>query len=353
MLKIKDEFIEQVRAARRPEDLYESLQSAIELEHATIPLYLTAAYSIKDGFNVAARKIIQSVVIEEMLHMTIAANVANAIGYSPVIDKPGFIPLYPGPLPMHVHEGLTTSLQKASRGMIYNVFMTIEEPEIPIKLRVTQITALSFATPAPAPKGFSTIGDFYEAIKKKLRELGDGIFQKPANPQVVDNTWFQANELFPIKNVETACRAIDIVVEQGEGTRSSPIGKPTGEPAHYYRLAQIVYGRMLVADKNTFSYSGDPVPLDPQGIWNLYPDAKLVDYVEGSRERALVARFNYSYTSLLRALHTTFNGKPVALAQAIGLMYELKLLVADIVSTPVTGTDYFATPTFEYSPVPI
>jgi hypothetical protein len=34
-------------------------------------------------------------------------------------------------------------------------------------------------------------------------------------------------------------------------------------------------------------------------------------------------------------------------------MYELRLLAGDIVSTPVTGTDYFATPTFEYTPVPV
>jgi rubrerythrin len=355
MLKVKAELVEKVRAAKRPADLYESLQSAIELEHATIPLYLTAAYSIKDGSNTVARRIIRSVAIEEMLHMTIAANVANAIGYAPVIDKPGFIPLYPGPLPMHIHDGLTASLQKASRGLIYNVFMTIEEPEIPIKIDVKQITTLDFApAPAAAAKGFATIGDFYKAVKDKLRELGNGIFKHPANPQVVDNTWFPASELFAVTDVDSAWKAIDIIVDQGEGTHASPLDRPGGQPAHYYRLAQIVFGRMLVEDKSTkqgWSYSGAAVPLDPAGIWNLYPDAKAVDYRDGSRERALVERFNYSYTSLLRAMHTTFNGTPESLAQALGLMYEMRLLVNDIVSTPVTGTDYFAAPTFEYTPL--
>jgi hypothetical protein len=354
MLKVKPEFVEQVRDARQPEDLYDSLQSAIELEHATIPLYLTAAYSIKDGYNAEARRIILSVAIEEMLHMTIAANVANAIGYRPVIDKPGFIPLYPGPLPMHIHEGLTASLQKVSRGLVYDVFMTIEEPEIPIKLRVKEIMALSLPI-TPPPKRFSTIGDFYDAVKNKLRELGDGIFRNPASPQVVDNTWFPASELFPVADVDSACRAIDVIVDQGEGTRASPLDRPGGRPAHYYRLAQIVYGRMLLEDTSTtegWSYSGAAVPLNPAGVWNLYPDAKAVDYANGSRERNLVDRFNYSYTNLLRALHTTFNGKPQTLAQALGLMYEQRLLVSDIVSTPVTDTGYFATPTFEYTPVP-
>jgi hypothetical protein len=351
MLRIRSDFVDEVRAASGPKDLHKSLQGAIELEHATIPLYLTAVFSIKDGPSAVARGIIQSVANEEMLHMTIGCNLANAIGYAPVIDKPGFIPLYPGPLPMNIHEGLSTSLQKASRGQIFNLFMTIEEPEIPIKLRVKEINALVFAAASPAaPKGYATIGDFYDALKDKIRHWGDGIFNAPANPQVVDNTWFPADELFAITNADTACKAIDIIVDQGEGTRTSPLAAPGGKPAHYYRLAQIVYGRKLVADGTSFSYSGEAVPLNPADIWNLYPDAKTVDYGSGTRERALAERFNYSYTSLLRCLHTTFNGSPAKLSTALGLMYELKQIATELVGTQVTGTDYQAAPTFEYTP---
>jgi hypothetical protein len=39
------------------------------------------------------------VVIEEMLHMTIAANVLNAVGGHPAIDRPDFVPNYPEDLP--------------------------------------------------------------------------------------------------------------------------------------------------------------------------------------------------------------------------------------------------------------
>src|SRR5262249_12470845 len=156
----------------------------------------------------------------EMLHMSIAANILNAIGGRPEMDQPGFIPLYPGPLPMNVHEGLTVSLQKVTRGQVYNVFMTIEEPERPIKLRVKQLTML----PTPQAVGasepsFATIGEFYDAIKARIRAFGDGIFQHPSNPQVVDNTWFPPDQMFPVTNVDSACRAIDVIVEQGEGTR--------------------------------------------------------------------------------------------------------------------------------------
>ena len=39
-----------------------------------------------------AAELIESVVMEEMLHMVLAANVLNAIGGTPSIGRPGFVP---------------------------------------------------------------------------------------------------------------------------------------------------------------------------------------------------------------------------------------------------------------------
>ncbi|RBH51872.1 hypothetical protein C3F00_033145, partial [Pseudomonas sp. MWU13-2860] len=50
------------------------LAGAVRLELSTIPTYLTALFSIKPGQNQEARALVQSVVVEEMLHMTLAAN---------------------------------------------------------------------------------------------------------------------------------------------------------------------------------------------------------------------------------------------------------------------------------------
>ena len=75
------------------------LQMAIEVEHSTIPLYLTTLYSIRNQSSFAASTI-KSVVMEEMLHMVHAANVLNAIGGTPFIDKPEFIPQYPLVVPL-------------------------------------------------------------------------------------------------------------------------------------------------------------------------------------------------------------------------------------------------------------
>src|SRR5262245_66268722 len=90
-------------------DLREHLQWAIELEHSTLPPYLCALYSIKPGTNAAAVSIMTSVFIEEMLHMTLAANVLNAVGGAPALDRPDFIPPYPAFLP-HSADAFQVSL---------------------------------------------------------------------------------------------------------------------------------------------------------------------------------------------------------------------------------------------------
>src|SRR6266550_2587762 len=79
--------------------LREHLQWAIELEHATIPPYLCALYSIKPGRNLEAVEVISSVVVEEMLHLTLAANFLNAVGGRPRLAIPKMMPGYPRPLP--------------------------------------------------------------------------------------------------------------------------------------------------------------------------------------------------------------------------------------------------------------
>src|ERR1700750_3516779 len=95
------------------DDLREHLQWAIELEHSTLPPYLCALYSIKPGTNAEAVAVITSVFIEEMLHMTLAANLLNAVGGTPVLDHPGFIPRYPAFLP-HRADAFQVSLEPFS-----------------------------------------------------------------------------------------------------------------------------------------------------------------------------------------------------------------------------------------------
>jgi hypothetical protein len=65
--------------------LREHLQFAAELEAWTIPYYISAMFSIRCR-STLAYQLIQSVVHQEMLHLQLVANVANAYGYRPRLD---------------------------------------------------------------------------------------------------------------------------------------------------------------------------------------------------------------------------------------------------------------------------
>jgi hypothetical protein len=346
MLKIQPVQVQTVQAAGSAAELWPSVQSAIELEHSTIPPYLTALFSIKQGHNLEAASIIGSVVGEEMLHMAIAANLMNAIGGQPDIDNPRFIPAYPSPLPMGVRSSLTVGLEKLSRRLVYSVFMDIEEPEAPIDIPVVSVAA-GIASPQPE---YATIGEFYQAIKDKLIDLGPGVITGDPSRQVADPRWYPADQLFPILTLPDAIRAIDIIVSQGEGTTTSPIDE-SGQVAHYYRFGELVYGRRLVkVDRPPgWAYAGEPVPLDPAGVWDILTDAKAADYPEKSNARVLVDMFNGAYTSLLGCLHEVFNGAPSRLDMALSIMVEMQLSAQKLACTPVPGTTKFAAPTFEYT----
>jgi hypothetical protein len=100
MIKLQRSVVRGIRAAKDRSELYYYLQKAVELEHSTIPPYLTALFSLMPGYNDEIRNLIHSIVVQEMLHMTIDANILIAIGGHPQINSAGFVPQYPGPLPM-------------------------------------------------------------------------------------------------------------------------------------------------------------------------------------------------------------------------------------------------------------
>ncbi|MCB0847813.1 MAG: hypothetical protein KDE26_31385, partial [Bacteroidetes bacterium] len=111
MLKIDPKFVIGLRKATDIKEVHFYLQKAIELEHSTIPPYLTAMYSLIPGKNDEIAALIRSVVIEEMMHMTISANILIATGGAPKINTAGFIPSYPGPLPMGIGDGLIVPIK--------------------------------------------------------------------------------------------------------------------------------------------------------------------------------------------------------------------------------------------------
>ncbi len=337
-MKIQPAYVERVREADHVDDLLPLVQTAIELEHATIPPYLCAFFSLKPGTNDKIAKILRSVAIEEMLHLTIASNLLLALGGSPSIDAPEFVPDYPQGLPMGIGDGFQVRLRKCSVEQVRDVFMKIEEPDDPIDIPVIE----SLSEVDETPPEFDTIGAFYFFLARKLEELGDAVFRGDPSRQVVPTKWFtDPDEMFPITNVASAVKGIGVIVDQGEGTSTNPFDTD-GQPAHYYRFEQIVTGRELIEKPGAdppYAYGGDPVVLKTDDVWNMDDDPKLDKYREGSLSRRIATQFSYAYTKLLKSLHRTFNDDASHLDHAMGLMYEMRLLAHQALQTPAELRD--------------
>jgi hypothetical protein len=328
-----------------------ALQTAIELEHSTIPPYLTALYSLQPGANDEVAGLIRGVVIEEMLHMHLACNILIAIGGSPQIGKPGFIPSYPGSLPGGLRPGLTVSLKKCSIEHIRDVFMGIEMPEELIMQHYRRIDPKLHArllaaekNPVQAPRDMEypeyTIGWFYDQIIEALENLDGQITYGNFDKQVGEPEG--TGQIFIIRSLDDAKEAIKDIKEQGEGKSATDPYDGYGELSHYYKFSEIVEGRQIfppVGEASTtrpaaYSYTGPKIPFNPDEVWPMIDNPSLANYPPGSRAEILSQQFAESYQALLNALHTTFNGNPKNMNTAIGTMYSLGMQAAALMQTP-------------------
>jgi len=309
-------------------DLHRALQQAIELEHATIPPYLTALYSIKPNANIEVAQLIRSVVMEEMLHMALVANLFISIGGQPCFNRPKFVPVYPGSLPGGLRADLNVRLRKCSMDQL-RAFMSIEQPEKtiePVHYRARR------GDPVDTSK--YTIGWFYDELKQALTELSNAGQISFGNAEKQVTEWHGTGKLFAITSLADACRAIDEIKRQGEGASARHPGDGDGELSHYYKYAEIVNGHRLVKSEHGFSYSGEKIPFDPDGVWPMMDDPNLAVYPKGSRARILQEQFARTYQALLNGLHIAFNGEPDKLGQSVGLMFSLGLAAQQLMETP-------------------
>ena len=195
---------------------------------------------------------------------------------------------------------------------------------------------------------FATIGQFYAGIKQQLQTLAQTqkIFTGEAARQLNSGI----SGLIEVTDLASALAAIDLIVVQGEGTRTTPLDA-VNEPAHYYRFAEIFHQRKLVAQVGTppFAYAGDAVSFEPAGVLPVISNPTPALYV-GTAAEAMNNAFNHEYTNLLSVLHETFNGVPDQIDAAIDLMDSVKSLAVALMGQPIAAGQN-AGPTFTYRPV--
>jgi hypothetical protein len=338
-LTLEQKHIDKINNAQNVTQLYESLQNAIALEHSTIPPYLTAMFSLKPGVNNLVIDFIRGIVVQEMLHMTIAANILIAIGGEPAINTPNFIPKYPGPLPMGIGgEDFKVGIEAFSMGLIKNVFMQIEHPENPIALYSTN----------PPP----TVGAFYKALKDKIKDLQPSFsqFDKQVTSKTTKKQWFKEDKLFEISDISSCERAIDIIVLEGEGTSTDPMQAPN-LPAHYYRFKAITQGRRLIkCPDGHYRYLGEAIPFEVKDVYPMTPNPKIADFNDKPAIQSRIKQFASYYSNLLDTLHQTFNGSPTLMDKAMGFMYDLRVVAVGLMQIPLENGKT-AGLSFEYIPL--
>ena len=335
-------------------ELRKYLQAALEVEHLTIPVYMTGMYTIRPGTNRTAYYTIRSVLLEEMLHMTLVANLLNAVGGTAQVAHPKFIGKYPVQLPMSSHELKPIGLQHFSPKAL-ETFLTIERPR-------------SFHTEADEGSGWTSIGQFYATVEEGLIALVDehgeqNVFTGDPHEQVGPEDFYNSGgEVFAIKNLSDAKIALEVISEQGEGAHGSiwdsddQLFGQEHQLAHYFRFNEIATGRHYSpSDAPNRPPSGPLLDVTWEDVYRIKGDSTVADYKKYKDKSAVHAKaveFNETYATLLKCIERAFHGEPRKMALAVPIMLKLRDLAEQLFRNPHPDPEYArhgycAGPTFE------
>lgn len=293
------------------QDLADHLHVAAQVELSTIPLYLYATYSIKTRGHsqwAAPRGVLRSLIgisIEEMLHLSLVRNLMVAIGYGDQIsfyDKE-FIPAYPS-LMMHRYnpkdkdgEEILLSLDKLSTEQV-STFRRIEMPDD------VKPDAVTFAVHPEAVGQYTSLGAFYRSIEQGFIDLdGKGEIQwagyDDVRKQYKRAFWNEFGNGKPIRvfNLETARQALNIIIEQGEGTLKDhehiKVKRGIEDFTHYEKFLRIERGEEGIGavDGDQHEISID----DPEATWPVVSDPSVDDFDDQPGVHSLMTLFNAAY----------------------------------------------------------
>ncbi|WP_294534905.1 ferritin-like protein [uncultured Rhodoblastus sp.] len=341
------------------EVLRSQLAKAIQLEHATIPPYLTALYSIRPGANTDATQILRVIVVEEMLHLTISANLLNAIGGKPDLTVKGFVPSYPATLP-DGETDFTVGVGPLSPETL-KAFLKIERPAMAPAGKSRHVVRKSddhsthlCTLPEDATLRYYSIGEFYAAIRdaivyldQQAKAKGETIFTGDPKRQVTSEYYYSGGgKLWPIVDPASAAKAIDLVIQQGEGKTQAIFGD-SGEIAHYYRFLQLDKNRYYQQGDSPENPTGPALTTDWSAVWPIATNLKLAALPAGSELYDAAVAFNSAYRQFLALLTRAYNGEPQVLLDAVPRMFEFRNLIQQLICNPLPGGNGNAAPTYE------
>lgn len=353
------------------------LQSAIELEFSTIPVYLCGLWTIQSDPDSVVTQILTNIVVTEMRHLAIAANVMIATGGTP--DISAAVPIYPTFLP----DGEAVfEVDLLPFGLAFlEQAMWIESPT-----PVTSVSPVNFGRESPfAPRfvraqptlamgeSFGTIGEFYTALIQTLNnlvtDLGEpAVFPNSANVAAQYNGIdflgfpdFSGSSTLVVANSTEAVTLLQDIIDEGEGTSPGIMWDETGTLlSHYYSFQEILLGRQYVAGDTPGSPSGPAIAV-PTGsqVFAMVENPTMDMYPAESDVWNAANSFNTAFGALVTSLQQAFSGtntNPGAIIKsAIELMFSLQTEGLAVLAFPLPGNAAVAVagPTFNNGFVPL
>jgi len=323
------ELAEPVSYETELEILKSSLRFAVALEFATIPLYLTALWSIIDQSHPVAKSI-RAVAHEEMLHFSLLCNLLVALGEEPKLTT-ATIPSYPMQLPGGAHPGLELKLEGYGPSALAT-FMEIERPEKPIPIEGEPLEAF--------PDGSKTIGQFYENLLKLFEALNPPL--SPDRQVAGPFTWFVMTEIAHVRE------AIGLIMAQGEGARGIPYSRYKNYLSHYYRFKSMSIGVHLVWDEDAKKLVKGAALSQPS-VYSIAPVPK--NGFGGASPKPIQSasrNFEETYSRMLRLLEASWQDSgDKSFVRAIECMFDLAEYARTMMQT-VTPDGRGHCPTFHY-----
>src|ERR1039457_6278420 len=346
------------------EALIYMLCEAAELEHGIMCQYLFAAFSLKQNASEGLtedeaatvtgwRQRVSHVPTQEMLPRALVHNLLPPRAAAPPRARPNL------PQPAnHYPAGVQLSLLPFGEQALRH-FMFLERPEGMDLADAEGLAAVGRAKPllserdiVPRGQDFATVGHLYRSIETGLAHLAerhgeDWLFVGPPRAQATAGH-FGWPELIPVTDLASAQRAIDEILEQGEGPRGH------WEDAHFGQFVEILDEFERAREANRGLMSARPVlPV------NVRPCDRDVDVplADDPVTAKVMDLFNVAYEILLQILARFFahtdetDAQLKALADAtMSLMFQAIKPLGDLITTLPAGPSYpgvNAGPSFE------
>ena len=336
------------------EQLLAMLGEAAEVEHTLMCCYLYAAFSTKTDTSEGIteeqvealagwRKVIIDIAVEEMGHLALVANLTTAIGGPPNFSRLNF-PISAGALPASMIVRLAPFNMDS-----LDHFIFLERPEgsdiadsdhfanedAYRRGPTEQINLM------PVAQDYETVGAFYQQIRDLFDTLAEkygeeGLFVGSADTQIGPRIT-PLPGLMTVSTLQEAHKALDTIVEQGEGAPDDR------EDGHYARFVAVKreFERFLKDDPDfqpARPVAENPVSREPPSpddkVWITNPEAAtIMDFV------------NALYLQMLRLLTQAF-GRPgpeiekrILINAATDLMHALTPAAQNMTRLPANDHD--------------